>query len=371
MPRTPVSALRRLASLYGVQTAYYDVSGRRQQADPESLVTVLRLLGASVQTADDVSAALRERQQAWWQRGVEPVLVVWDGAPLACELRLPATRDSGLVSCHLQTESGQECHWETDLTALPIRHTMDLEGTSYVSRSLPVAAALPLGYHRLVLCIADRQCATQIISAPKRAYTPPGSAMQKAWGVFLPLYALHSEHSWGGGDFADLEACMDWIAALGGKVIGTLPLLSAFLDTPYDPSPYAPASRLLWNEFYIDLSRAPGLQECPGAQKLLTSRAVRATLSTFRAASLVDYREQMALKRQVLEELSRWFFAGSSDRQSAFRSFLDTHPAVEDYARFRAVGERSQAPWTSWPEPARSGLITDADYDARRASTEL
>ena len=38
----------------------------------------------------------------------------------------------------------------------------------------------------------------------------------------------------------------------------TLPLYAAFLDEPFDPSPYAPVSRLHWNEVYLDDSPAAG-----------------------------------------------------------------------------------------------------------------
>ena len=48
---------------------------------------------------------------------------------------------------------------------------------------------------------------------------------------------------------------MDWLADLGGSVAGTLPLLGAFLDEPFEASPYSPATRLFWNEFYIDIER--------------------------------------------------------------------------------------------------------------------
>jgi hypothetical protein len=59
-------ALRQLANLYGVQTVYYNTLGRRQQTEPETLLITLRLLGAPVETYDDVPVALRERRQALW-----------------------------------------------------------------------------------------------------------------------------------------------------------------------------------------------------------------------------------------------------------------------------------------------------------------
>jgi 4-alpha-glucanotransferase len=79
--------------------------------------------------------------------------------------------------------------------------------------------------------------------------------------------------------------------------------------------------------------------------------------------SLVDYRRQMALKRRVLEELARAFFAKPSPRMDSLHSFVAAHPQVEDYARFRAVGERRRAPWPAWPSPLRDGVIREGDYD--------
>src|SRR5262249_2771760 len=36
----------------------------------------------------------------------------------------------------------------------------------------------------------------------------------------------------------------------------------------------------------------------------------------------------------------------------------------EEYARFRAVGERKGAPWTEWPTRLQEGQIRASDYDA-------
>src|SRR5439155_808745 len=39
------------------------------------------------------------------------------------------------------------------------------------------------------------------------------------------------------------------------------------------------------------------------------------------------------------------------------------HPHAEDYARFRAVGERRRAPWPAWPAPLRDGVLREGDYE--------
>jgi hypothetical protein len=43
--KAETTQLRQLASLYGVQTSYYDVTHRRKSASPEALFLTLRALG--------------------------------------------------------------------------------------------------------------------------------------------------------------------------------------------------------------------------------------------------------------------------------------------------------------------------------------
>jgi 4-alpha-glucanotransferase len=150
--------------------------------------------------------------------------------------------------------------------------------------------------------------------------------------------------------------------------VGTLPLLAAFLDEPCDPSPYAPASRLFWNEFYIDVTRVPELKTCAAARVLLESGDVQRELEALRSSPLIDYGRQMSLKRKVLEELARYFFVDMAERRDAFQRFVKEYPQVEDYARFRATGERQGTPWPSWPPRLRDGVLQEEDYDeaARR-----
>lgn len=169
-------------------------------------------------------------------------------------------------------------------------------------------------------------------SSPSRAQTPPSG--DRLWGVFLPLYALRSERSWGSGDFTDLERLIRWAAGLGARFVGTLPLLASFLDEPFSPSPYTPVSRLFWNEFFVDPEGIPEYRAAPETQGLLTR---------LRDAPLVDYREGMRLKRRVLEALATDFFSGATPRRETFEGFTKSRPRLEDYARFRAAVEGREA----------------------------
>ena len=72
-PPFKISLLHKLAHLYGVQVAYYNVAHQRQQTSAESLLAVLKALGAPIETPNDVVSALRQKHQEQWQRIIEPV----------------------------------------------------------------------------------------------------------------------------------------------------------------------------------------------------------------------------------------------------------------------------------------------------------
>ncbi|MBM4444186.1 MAG: 4-alpha-glucanotransferase, partial [Chloroflexi bacterium] len=359
----PLKGLGQLAGAYGVVASYRDMAGHEVESPPEAILHVLKALGVDVEVADDIPRALDERRQALWKRCLEPVVVAWDGHPAAVELRFPADRTPAAVFCHLQLEDGGERSWPCDLTELPVSEAAELGGQAYAARKLSLPSSLPWGYHRLIVETPGGLLESMIISAPLRAYPSHDGPAARTWGVFLPLYALHSRRSWGSGDFSDLEALMAWVAGLGGGVVATLPLLAAFHDGRSDPSPYAPVSRLFWNELYLDVARAPGLQDCPPAWALLDSPAFQEELEALRALPLADHGRQMALKRPVLEELARCFFAEAADRSGDFGGFLESNPRVAEYAAFRAARERQAVPWWQWPGPLRDGVLEGGDYD--------
>jgi len=122
-------------------------------------------------------------------------------------------------------------------------------------------------------------------------------------------------------------------------------------------------SRLLWNEFYLDITKVPELRKCPSAQALTASLPLQKEIEAMRNSPLVNYHRQMALKRQVLEELCRCCFTDASDRLESLVRFAKAHPVVENYACFRATCEKQRIPWQSWPQLLREGMLKEGDYD--------
>ena len=353
------SALHQLARFHGVLTSYRDMSQRRQEASPESLLAVLRSLGVPVERMQDVPAALRAGRIARASCVVEPIHVAWQGKRTAIRIRLPDGAAVDTLRCEWQFEDGKMQRVETQVRRLPLGGVARVDNARFVTRLLKLPDRMPVGYHRLVLEVANDRFETLVVCAPERCYLPPRAS--RVWGAFAPLYALHSKRSWGAGDFGDLAEFITWVGSQGGSFVGTLPLSPAFLDQPCEPSPYSPVSRLCWNEFYLDLTQVIELEKCPPAQRRLQSSAFQARLQKLQSSPLVDYAKQMALKREVLEVLSRTFFARPSARRRTFEQFLKENQHVVDFARFRAVGEQRGQPWQQWPDRLRHGDLRNRD----------
>ncbi|MCE5326413.1 MAG: 4-alpha-glucanotransferase [Planctomycetaceae bacterium] len=351
--------LARLARLCGVQTAYRDADGALTEAEPRLLANVLRSRGA---LPDGVGAAeaLRRRRRELWGRILEPAIVIWDAvAAAAADLRLPASA-GGRFRCQLELEDGRRLGHEGKLAACPVVKSRRVEGDLYCVRRLSLPWDLPCGYHRLQVELPWAAVDSLLLAAPARAYAGPDGDARR-WGVFMPLYALHRKTSWGAGDLGDLQALVDWTADRGGSAVETLPLLASLWELAAGPSPYEPATRLFWNEIYLDVEGIEHLAACDEARELVAQARAAGRVETLRKTPLVDHAAIMAFKRPILEALSRWCWAGRARHQ--LQMHLHDNPRARLFAQFRAVGEKQRAHWPHWPEALRQGYIAAGDFD--------
>ncbi|MBI5508056.1 MAG: 1,4-alpha-glucan branching protein GlgB [Deltaproteobacteria bacterium] len=350
--------LAELAELYGVQTSYEDVIRGNRQVKVESLLAVLRSLGAAVASLDDVPKAIRERREELWRRVIEPVAVAWDGQAPEISVRLPASVSTGRWVATLETEGGEKRRAAGTIASLPVTASAEVEGTKYVARTLSLAGEIPHGYHRLRLELPHGTFDAHVIAAASRAFVPQSVHDGRAWGTFMPLYSLHTARSRGIADLEDLGALLDFTRAAGGELVGTLPILASYLDEPCAPSPYTPMSRLFWNELYLALDLIPELEGSARAKELYEK------IEAGGDARAVDYKGVMAAKRRVLEILAPAFFAAGAKRREAFDAFCVARPQVHDYAKFRAAVELTRKTWHAWTTKQRDGELTERDYDA-------
>jgi 4-alpha-glucanotransferase len=366
--------LQKLARSYGLQLEYEDVFGRRHVASEDTVLAVLRSLGIEVDHRASMSELLNLRRRELYCRGLQPVIVAWDGCRKFIELTLPAKHDSGMAELCIDVQTGV-IKQQYQLESLDRMDGYQFETERWIAFTLPLPQNLPLGYHKMSLETPAGRYDSLLICAPGTAYWPDGhdssidvfdpqrADYDRRWGCFLPLYAVNSSRNWGAGDFTDLNRLAQWTIQQGGSVVGTLPLLATYMDDPCDPSPYAPVSRLFWNEFYIDIERVPELTDCESAKALIQSEAFKAELAELCENEQVDYQRLMDCKRRVLQSLAEHFFQHRGQRFDEFSSFLAQDDELEHYARFRAAAQRHGSDWTQWPQPLKKGLLQPGDYD--------
>lgn len=350
--------LRELSVSSGIQTSYFDVQQRRQTASDEALLLGLKALGVPVNALHDVPEALRQERLRVWKRPLEPVIVCWGTGLPRFDLRLPSVLWGHLLSVQVHLEGGEVLSWVWEGPALPEVSRGKIDGEDFTAKLITLPVNLPFGYHELMVEVGNETVRALLICAPLKAYRMPGRS-SRAWGVFAPLYALHDDGGWPSGDLSDLRKLIHWTGGLGGKVVGTLPLLATSLDKD---SPYEPMSRLMWNEFYIDIASVPEFAACKEARQLVDSGGFQKELGRLRGQPLVEVERERRLRRDVLKELCRCFFRSPGPRHRGFDDFVKTHPFAADYARFRAAVERGDG-WARWPERQREGWLEVGDYD--------
>jgi len=302
-----VRDLRALAKAHGVATEYRDLRYRTVPAATETLLQILQALGVTIRSPAQAKRLLTEHRALVRRQVLPPVLVAWDG-----KLVLP----DGFAGT-LEGEDRRESEWKA-------------------------GKRIPSGYYELSVTKGRTRAHSFVISAPKRTFQGP---VKQALGYFAPIYALRSGRNLGIGDFTDLEQLMAWARNRGAGFVGTLPFLASFAGQeekePFDPSPYSPASRLFWNELFLDLERAPEMLDAPHARALLVAADVQRELRALRAQPRVNHRRVAAIKMPVLFMLAQAFFhQKGGERMRQYELFRTQYPELDEYAEFRARGDR-------------------------------
>jgi 4-alpha-glucanotransferase len=326
---------------------------------------------------DDASAALRAAHDQTRHRVIEPVVAHRVGGSVTAVVTLPVGVDPNAVWISLEREDG-EVDRRRLATAPSGRTSGSAASTSAASTSAAPSAAgrdggdaverysfrlrraglLP-GYHRLVVEGPGVEATALVISAPVRL-----PAARRQWGLGIPLHALRTRADWGVGSYSDLASFASWAGETGAGLVGTLPLYATYLDGPgADPSPYLPASRLAWNELYLDVESLPELDLVSDVSAELRSPELRDQLFRLRRSPLAHPSATLALKRRLLEPLAVALVATDPSRSSRRRewaSWVEGHPHAVAYAFFRSGRERFGPSWASWPTHEVSRLRAEA-----------
>ena len=267
--------MRTRAADLGVQTEYHDVDGVLHQVADDTIALVVDVL-----EADRVKAAS----------------IVRTTPPLHRALGGPVNVSSHVTDAAL--------HVDGSVVELSVRH-----GDDHDSIDLP--ADLPAGCHLLQFTATSGPGETVVVVAPSSM--PRADRFAGRGCLFAPTYALW-EHDRPLPSFRHLHELARTALAGGIDVVATLPLYAAFLDDPYDPSPYSPVSRLHWNEVYLDDDELPS---APIPEQ----------------ADTIDWRALAARRRAQLIEASKGLDDTGTDDVTAFAA---AHPDVGAFARFMA-----------------------------------
>ncbi len=135
------------------------------------------------------------------------------------------------------------------------------------------------------------------------------------WGVTTSLYTLHSQDSWGIGDFDDLARLAEQLAPMGCDFVGINPVHALFPSAPHLFAPYSVSSRQFLNVMHIAPHKLP---EWTGRRP------------NFEVGGFVDYDAVYAAKTNAFESAF-----------SAFQSLAKDHPRLRAFEDFKHVGGKA------------------------------
>ncbi len=289
--------------------------GTTVEVGVDSLVAVLAARGAELAHPDDAPAALRASRAAEWRELVPPTIVAWDGHLAGVQVRLPAGRGgldgSATVHAEVALEGGGTQELVAELGSAPVVAFT----RGYTARFVGLGLLLPPGCHELRLTGTGWDATSVVISRPPR---PTGRRRRRATGVSCCRCTPCGTRTGRGWAPSPTWRPSPGPCTRGGTVVATLPLLACWLDGRPEPNPYAPASRLMWNELFVDVA-APNAPTRP-RQGLLAYQTLAAA-------------QHDALSRAAVP--------------------VSASPAVAQYARFRAVAARLGRRWRRWPTDLR------------------
>jgi 4-alpha-glucanotransferase len=159
-------------------------------------------------------------------------------------------------------------------------------------------------------------------------------------GIAIPLFSIHSNHSYGIGEFTDLPLLIDWCASIGFDVIQLLPLN----DIEQGMSPYSAISAFALNPIFI------GLDSLPYVHDHLFLREELKSLPKFSYLSHIDYGRVREYKERFLRHY--FHFVGSQLLKStAFEHFIQEAGFwLKGYAVFKILRKSHQGmSWETWP----------------------
>ena len=333
-----------------VARSYVDALGTMRAAADETVAHFEELL---VEEASGVTAA---------------AIVVRDDETLTVDVTLPAIAWPETLHWTLLREDGESEQGEIALRDAAVRHAEHRADGTYDTRRVPIAAAVPLGTHRLTLVVhAYANAVVHVVGVPARAVAPAG----RTWGIALQLYTLRSARNLGIGDFADLRAVCALLGARGASYVGINPLHAPVFHDPESASPYSASSRRWLNWLYIAVDDVPEFR-APAASAAMHDVTFASAVEAARAPEMVGYAAVAACKQTILSYCYD-ALEQNAERLAAFDAWcVEQGEPLLRFAMFDVLVRRFGRDVTQWPPAYQSpdapdvALLAAAEHDAVR-----
>jgi 4-alpha-glucanotransferase len=367
--------INELAELCGIIPEYWDIFGKRHVSTVETKLAMLRAMKLHLESEEDIAREIDKQKKHCWRNITEPVFVVSVNSHfLKFPVHLPVAKGQDvniIIEAVIEDEKGATHGSKLHGAELEVAEESIIDGSRYIKFFISAELPSESGFYTLSLkCRLQGgfssvgaeilQKSVKLIVTPDTAYIPPDLESGKAWGVAVNLYALHSDRSWGIGDFGDLKTFVGMMSLLKADFIGINPLHAIPNTYPYGVSPYSPLSRLYKNFIYLDVDAVPEVMESQKIREFITKDSFRKKLLKLRKSDRIDYEGVARLKDQVLRRAFVSFYENHykkmTRRSRKFRKFMaDEGISAESFATFQALWhkfntERKAYSWQQWPD---------------------
>lgn len=163
-------------------------------------------------------------------------------------------------------------------------------------------------------------------------------------GVAVPVFSLRSEHSFGVGEFADLQLLGDWCAETGQRIIQILPINDTSMSMTWaDSYPYNTVSSFALHPLYLRLSDVGYLRDEADRAEM---EALQAELN---ALPEMDYERVVTAKIKYLRKMYELLGARCMESKS-YRDFEKQNRSwLMPYAVFSVLRDKYKtADFTKW-----------------------
>lgn len=170
----------------------------------------------------------------------------------------------------------------------------------------------------------------------------------KGAGVAIPVFALRSEHGYGIGEFADLEAFSEWAATCGLHLVQLLPVNDTSTDSTWkDSYPYKAISTAALHPIYLSIARLFADYRVALPKDYLARRDALNRLPQ------LDYEAVLKDKLVYLRQLYA-VVGAQAHRSPQFKAFLrEAGDWLKPYAAFcRLRDQQGTADFSRWGEHA-------------------